>query len=356
MNEAATAASGASYPGCVRAALELEREGVVRVILASSATLNPADPLAIGLLLAALGLSSTAGLRAYLPLLAVGLASTGDSPLVPLQPDFKDLSSPPVLVILTILVIVEFTIDKVPVIDHLSDLIHTVIRPVSGAVIMAGTQNSLSDVNMWVAAGAGALLALVFHGAKAATRPMVTAGTIGHGNPVVSLVEDGLVVLSVLVLTLIPFFGFFLFVVIAFLIWRGIRGILRLLTGRRKRRGASARATVVQAPPLPGGGGPAGMPNPASTPMLAGSPPPMQPPYPGGQTNNYPTGPNAPTVAATQQPSYPTPLANPIYPSPAQPQPPYPAPTQPYPPQWPAGGGAASPDAPTQPGIFKPQP
>jgi uncharacterized protein DUF4126 len=353
MSEAATAASGASYPRCVREALE--REGVVRVILASSATLNPADPLAIGLLLAALGLSSTAGLRAYLPLLAVGLAGTGDSPLVPLQPSFTDLSSPPVLVILTILVIVEFTIDKVPVIDHLSDLIHTVIRPVSGAVIMAGTQNSLSDVNMWVAAIAGALLALIFHGAKAATRPVVTASTVGHGNPVVSLIEDGLVVLSVLMLTLLPFVGFFLFVVIAFLIWRTIRGIVRWLTGRRKRRGAPARATVVPAPP-PVSNGPAGMPGPASTPMLAGSPPHVQSPYPGGQTNNYPTGPDAPTVAATQQPPYPTPAANPIYSPQASPQQPYPTQTQPYPPQWPVHGAAspASPDAPTQPGTFKP--
>src|SRR5689334_12751453 len=110
-----------------RAAGGLEREGVDRMILASSATLNPADPLAIGLLLAALGLSSAAGLRAYLPLLAVGLAGAGDSPLVPLQPGFTDLSSPPVLLILAMLVIVEFTIDKVPVVDHLSDLIHTVI-------------------------------------------------------------------------------------------------------------------------------------------------------------------------------------------------------------------------------------
>ena len=333
-------------------------KGWFAMILASSGTLNPADPLAIGLLLAALGLSSTAGLRAYLPLLAVGLAGTGDSPVVPLQPDFKDLSSPPVLVILAILVIVEFTIDKVPVIDHLSDLIHTVIRPVSGAVIMAGTQNSLSDVNMWVAAIAGALLALVFHGAKAATRPVVTAGTIGHGNPIVSLVEDGLVVLSVLVLTLLPFVGFFLFVVLAFLIWRGIRGIVRLLTGRRKRRGAPARATVVSA--ASPGNGLAGVPGPASTPMV-GAPSPAQPPYPGypgypgGQTGaSYPTGPDAPTAAATRQPSYPTPAANPIYPSPAQPQQPYPAPTQTYPPRWPVGG-SASPDAPTQPGTLQQQ-
>src|SRR5690348_976742 len=277
-------------------------KGWFAMILASSGTLNPADPLAIGLLLAALGLSSTAGLRAYLPLLAVGLAGAGDSPLVPLQPGFTDLSSPPVLVILAILVIVEFTIDKVPVVDHLSDLIHTVIRPVSGAVIMAGTQNSLSDVNMWVAAVAGALLALIFHGAKAATRPVVTAGTIGHGNPVVSFVEDGLVVLSVLVLTLIPFVGFFLFIVMAFLLWRTIRGLVRWLTGRRKRRGgAPARATVIPAAPV--SNGPAGMPGPASTPMLGGQPP-MQPLYPSGQTG-YPTGPDAPTAAATQQPSYP---------------------------------------------------
>src|SRR5262249_3342655 len=126
--------------------------------------LDPLSSSAFIYLLAALGLSSTAGLRAYLPLLAVGLAGSTD--ILPLQANFQPLGSPVVLVILGLLALGEFVLDKVPIVDHVSDAVHTLIRPVSGALIMAGTQNTLSDWHGWVAAAVGALLALIFHGAK----------------------------------------------------------------------------------------------------------------------------------------------------------------------------------------------
>src|SRR5260370_37813322 len=124
--------------------------------LASIAAQDPLSGSAFIYLLAALGLSSTAGLRAYIPLFAVGLAGSAD--LLPLQESFKPLSSPLVLVILGLLAVGEFILDKVPIIDHVNDAIHTFIRPVSGALIMAGTQNPLNDWPGVAAAALGALL------------------------------------------------------------------------------------------------------------------------------------------------------------------------------------------------------
>src|SRR5215813_5905938 len=126
---------------------------------------------AITYLLAALGLSSTAGLRAYLPLLALGIASdvkgANGAPLIPLQQNFQFLGSPLAIGILLLLVLVEIGADKIPVLDHVNDAVHTLIRPASGALIMAGSQNSLSDASAVIAAIVGAGVALATHGVKA---------------------------------------------------------------------------------------------------------------------------------------------------------------------------------------------
>ncbi len=147
---------------------------------------------AIAALLTALGLSAASGLRAYLPVAAVfvgsvipdGCSQQGD--LITLSTAFQRIfgqSTPWVLVaILAVLAGGEFIIDKVPVIDHASDLIHTVIRPLAGAAVMAGVSNPLSEWNPWAAAVTGAALALAVHGAKATTRAASTATTVGTGQ------------------------------------------------------------------------------------------------------------------------------------------------------------------------------
>lgn len=277
--------------------------------LASIAAQDPLSGSAFIYLLAALGLSSTAGLRAYIPLFAVGLA--GSANVLPLQESFKPLSSPIVLVILALLAVGEFILDKVPIIDHVNDAIHTLIRPVSGALIMAGTQNSLSDWHGWAAAAVGAMLALVFHGAKATARPAVSATTIGHGNPIVSLIEDVLVILAVLVLIFAPVVGIILVVALAGLFGRFVLWSTRWMR-RRKKNGPGA---------VPPGPGAVSMPPMSYTPTVAGSNPPGYPAY--------------------------TPPANPVQP-PATLAMPL-TPTQPYPPMWqsPQQGGGYPPDAPT---------
>lgn len=332
---------------------------------------------AITYLLTALGLSSTAGLRAYLPLLAVGLAydvpTLTGQPTIPLQGDFQALGNPIVLIILGALMLVEFLADKVPVVDHISDAIHTVIRPLAGAAIMAGTSNPISTHSGVLAAALGGALALGVHAAKAGVRPAVTATTAGVANPLVSLIEDVLVIVTVVLLVLAPVIGFILLVLLILLFWRIIRGVARGLmrivrgapapvaatssphagvgVGGRRRRGRRTIAAVIPstpsvpvvplaplALPMPAPGYPAAPAMSAGQPGTMGTPMPTVPATPTGPTYYDPNIAAPPASPQTQQ-AVPVPGAYPPGP---------PAPTQPMP-------GAAYPgDAPTLPGIYPP--
>ena len=212
-------------------------------------SLSAQDPLgmsALAFLLTSLGLSSTAGLRAYLPLLVVGLAGAGSTPLIPLQPSFSELGNPVMLIVLGVLVVGEFIADKIPIVDHISDLVHTLFRPLSGAIIMASTQNTLSDIQPWIAAAVGAVLALGVHGFKSTSRHTVTVATVGHGNTLVSLAEDVGVVAAILLMLFAPVIGAILIVAVALAAIRLMRGIKR----RFSRRNATSAGTVVRADPV----------------------------------------------------------------------------------------------------------
>ncbi|MGH2514910.1 MAG: DUF4126 family protein [Ktedonobacterales bacterium] len=323
----------------------------------------------ITVLLAALGLSSTAGLRAYLPLLAVGIAGNVAGPfdgkLIPLQGNFAALSNPLVLVVLGALAVGEFTIDKLPVVDHLSDAVHTVIRPLAGAMIMAGTANSLSDTSQWGAAALGGVLALAFHGVKATTRPAVTATTAGLGNPIVSFIEDILVVVAVLALVLAPIVGIILMVLLVIgvgrLLARVVRRFRRGKTGKASARGNQAVVVSAQAPKRGKGRRGRKVPQIAAPNVVAGAivPPVGVPPLMAANPNappsvpatNGPASPTAATLAGTQQPAPYAPYA-PAYPPPAPGLGMAPQPTQAFPGQTPAPGGYPG-DATTLPGNYQ---
>lgn len=347
------------------------------MVLASVAIPSSFNSYPLLILLAALGLSSMAGLRAYLPLLAVGigsnLAGPGSSALIPLRPEFAGLGSAAALVALGALSIGEFTVDKLPIIDHISDAIHTIIRPLSGALIMAATSNSLSDSHALLAAVSGGALALGFHGVKAASRPVVTATTAGFGNAVISILEDILVVVAAVLLLFSPVIGFVALLLAVGFIGRLILRAIRRFRGRkvvnagnaaqqvsakssRGKRGRKAAlsagggaaalpiaalgAKAVAAPQAPHGVG-LGIPVPAAVPAAPGMPPAAAfganlgavPPQQAQQPTT-PATPDATTVAATQ----PVPFlpASPL-PDPIQHLPPNqgigPAQTQAFPPQ-----------------------
>lgn len=137
----------------------------------------------------AFGLSSSAGLNAYIPLLITGLVARYTD-LLTLTGPFQTLENPYVLITLGVLLIIEMGVDKVPALDTLNDVIHTVVRPAAGAVLFAAQAGVIGQMDVTLAAVLGLLAAGTIHATKSTFRPMVTATTGGMGNWVVSVVED----------------------------------------------------------------------------------------------------------------------------------------------------------------------
>jgi len=136
----------------------------------------------------AFGLSTAAGLNAYIPLLVVALLAKF-TPLITLNEPWDALSSWWVIGTLTVLLIIEVLVDKIPAADTLNDVIQTFIRPAAGAILFAASTKVIG-LNPVVAAICGVLLAGGVHAVKAGGRPVVAAATAGMGNPVVSTIED----------------------------------------------------------------------------------------------------------------------------------------------------------------------
>lgn len=175
-------------------------------------------------LLAAFGLAAATGLNAYLPLLIVGaLARYTD--LITLKSPWSALTHPVVLVVLIVLLIIEITVDKIPAVDTINDVIQTFIRPAAGAILFAASSNIISDMSPVLAMVCGLLVAGGVHAAKATVRPVVTSTTAGLGNPVVSAVEDTVSGITTLVAIIIPALIVVIFIVILYLFVRWRRKI-----------------------------------------------------------------------------------------------------------------------------------
>jgi hypothetical protein len=151
----------------------------------------------------AFGLSTAAGLNAYLPLLVVGLVAryTG---LVRLNEPWGVLTDGWVLAVLAILLLIEMTVDKIPGIDSLNDMVQTFGRPLAGAILFAAGSGIAGELHPVPAFIAGLLVAGGVHAGKTAARPFVTAATAGLGNWLVSLLEDLLALAIVILAILVP--------------------------------------------------------------------------------------------------------------------------------------------------------
>jgi hypothetical protein len=138
----------------------------------------------------AFGLSASAGLNAYIPLLVVALLARFTN-LIKLNPPWDTLTSWWIIGLLVVLLLIEFFADKVPAVNHVNDAIQTFVRPAAGAVAFAASAKVISDVHPVLAMVAGLLVAGSVHAVKSvAVRPAVTAATAGAGNVPVSVFED----------------------------------------------------------------------------------------------------------------------------------------------------------------------
>ena len=134
----------------------------------------------------AIASSFSAGISMYGVIALLGIAGrldwiSGDSVL----------EQPWVIGLALVLFAVEFVVDKIALLDTVWDGVHTVLRPMAGALILGVAPEQALPVP--VALGVGAGLALVSHSAKSSTRLLVNASPEPVSNVVISTAEDGLV-------------------------------------------------------------------------------------------------------------------------------------------------------------------
>jgi hypothetical protein len=189
------------------------------------------------------GLALSAGLNAWIPLIFLGVLSRFTD-LVQLPSTWAWLENGWVLAILTVLLVLEFAADKIPVLDSINDVVQTIIRPTAGGIAFgAGSMSETTTVTdpstfvqsgQWIPIVSGIVLALGTHAAKAGGRVVANTVSGGTAAPALSAAEDvtsvGLGFLSVLApLAIIP-------VMILFVI--GVILLIRSLVKHRRARAA----------------------------------------------------------------------------------------------------------------------
>ena len=206
------------------------------------------------------GLAFASGLNAYLPLLAYSI-SVRWLHLYKINSNFAFVTSNWFIALLALLTILDFVADKIPLIDHTWDAVHTVIRPLAGAVVAAaagsqylpgthvaaytlhaGAKATLVPLSVIPVTGfvlllillIGGALAFLSHTTKATTRLLSTLTTAGFLNIGLSFLEDVLVVIIVLLsLYASAIMLILLLILVVILVPRLIRG-RNTLFGRRR--------------------------------------------------------------------------------------------------------------------------
>ncbi|PZN98441.1 MAG: DUF4126 domain-containing protein [Alphaproteobacteria bacterium] len=168
-----------------------------------------------------LGLASATGLRTFLPLLMLALAAKFEMFGIRLNDQMDWLGSWPAISALAVAAVAEFAGDKIPAVDHALNAAGYVTRPIAGAVAAGSVFWGVDPATAAVAGIiVGAPTALAFNAAQTGVRVGSTATTGGLGNPIVSLIEDVLAVLTVIVAFLAPVIIPLVLVILAIVVFR----------------------------------------------------------------------------------------------------------------------------------------
>jgi len=174
----------------------------------------------------AFGLSTAAGLNAYLPLLIVGLVARYTN-LIHLNEPFSLLSHPVVLLVIAVLALLDCVGDNIPAVDHTLHAAGLIIAPVAGAILFMAVNGQTGSVSPLLAAICGVILAGGTHSARATARPLATVSTAGIANPVISFFEDVTSLALSVVAIILPVLAFILVVIFVILMVMLVRRLRR---------------------------------------------------------------------------------------------------------------------------------
>jgi hypothetical protein len=150
----------------------------------------------------AVGLSSIAGVRAYLPLTLVGLfARLG---LFELPAPFGLLDDWFLIGALLVLALSEGALDKVSALDPILDFVQTPVRIIAGAVLFSAALGAGLDARAVPELVAGAGIAGLVAISKAVLRPPANVPAVGVSVPFLSLFEDVVALVGGVVAVLVP--------------------------------------------------------------------------------------------------------------------------------------------------------
>lgn len=149
-----------------------------------------------------IGLSSVAGVRAFLPLVLVGLfARLG---LFELPAPFSFLEDWAVIGVFAVLALLESGLDKIPALDSVLDYAQTPLRIIAGAVLFAVALQEGIDVGAIPELVAGGVIAGLVSVLKVILRPAANVASAGVSASFLSLVEDAVALLGGIIAVLVP--------------------------------------------------------------------------------------------------------------------------------------------------------
>lgn len=154
-------------------------------------------------LMAGISLSAAAGLRVFIPLLALGLAGRFD--VLPLGDQFAWMMSEPFLIVVGIAAMMEAGAYYIPLVDNLLDMLATPAALAGGTVITSSLLPEMGPLAQWTTAavlGGGA--AGIVQGTTVAARGLSTASSGGLANPILATGETGGSLLAVALALLMP--------------------------------------------------------------------------------------------------------------------------------------------------------
>ena len=180
----------------------------------------------------AFGLAASACLNAYIPLLVVAVLGRFTN-LIVLNKPWDALTSWWIIGLLIVLTLIEFLADKIPVVNHINDIIQTIIRPAAGAIAFAASTSVIKNMDSVLALALVLIIAGGVHAVKSAVvRPVVTATTAGAANIPVSIGEDAISTTISIVSIILPWLGMLLLI---FSLTLAIIFIRNLIEKRKKK-------------------------------------------------------------------------------------------------------------------------
>lgn len=137
-------------------------------------------------------LAFASGLNIYATVAVLGLCEHFH--VVDLPPQFRAFDHPVIIGVALAMYLVEFVADKIPWFDSVWDAVHTVVRPIGGALVAVNAMGHASPVMTALAALLGGSIAMTTHVTKAGTRAAANTSPEPFSNWALSLAEDAIAV------------------------------------------------------------------------------------------------------------------------------------------------------------------